>query len=597
MESATSELLSQLMQTLVEHIRVSRSGINDSNEEVIDPVRSTSEVSRSALDEEIKLFELAVEAIGTYSANALAALRSRRNETTPVYRLPNEILSSIFEGIGIEDIQSTSPLEAPINVAGVSKVWRSVAFNTPSLWKLIKALPLGLVPTFLDRSKQSGLDIFIDYTKQPRGACRAQLALLVPHADRWRSLLVQLGTVSRTHELNRYLKYQLPRLEALCFFGSDPVLDIDETGTLQGIPRENAPRLRQLCLDSTYLPLSSPLFSDLTFLLLSNISYTSPDAGRRLLGVIDACPLLQNLSLTNLYFIDPIPPNPNDTPPPPAAPIHLPDLRFIRFSNLSLWVIRSILSRIVTQAYCQLFMSTRLLPRESPRDILPATVQNLHNIRSVSSLEVSVIGRGRDMRIHGSVPGSIGTFTIVMEDEPMGHTRIQRTLLAFAQHLPLPLESLKISGFQRRKGSASIMPQILSHFPQLAEITFDGCHKAFIEALVISATRHVCPRLERLQIDFCTITDTVLIDLMRSRIFPPRDPVARSSFTNDAPVCPLNLLRLYRCRKITMRSIPRLQEYARMLAWVLEGQLDDDYHVLTSSHPRLSVVDSSSNDE
>ncbi|KDQ12280.1 hypothetical protein BOTBODRAFT_96511, partial [Botryobasidium botryosum FD-172 SS1] len=57
----------------------------------------------------------------------------------PVYRLPNEVLSIIFElaESTASDLWQRSSTKNPINLSQVSRRWRDLALNLPTLWTTI----------------------------------------------------------------------------------------------------------------------------------------------------------------------------------------------------------------------------------------------------------------------------------------------------------------------------------------------------------------------------------------------------------------------------------------------------------------------------
>ncbi|KAI5890999.1 uncharacterized protein SCHCODRAFT_02580161 [Schizophyllum commune H4-8] len=64
-------------------------------------------------------------------------------QTTPVHRLPNELLSEIFEGFLASSLAEDPFLDNPVamiaaSIARVCRTWRQVAYRTPRLWTHLK---------------------------------------------------------------------------------------------------------------------------------------------------------------------------------------------------------------------------------------------------------------------------------------------------------------------------------------------------------------------------------------------------------------------------------------------------------------------------
>ncbi|KAI5989579.1 hypothetical protein EDD15DRAFT_1308174 [Pisolithus albus] len=93
----------------------------------------------------------------------------------PISRLPNELLARIFLLIG----------DARESLASVSRRWRAVIMDTPSIWSEIwldqyRSRPT-LLKLHLDRSRQAPLTITIYYNQ-------TELEVILPHANRIRTL-------------------------------------------------------------------------------------------------------------------------------------------------------------------------------------------------------------------------------------------------------------------------------------------------------------------------------------------------------------------------------------------------------------------------
>ena len=116
----------------------------------------------------------------------------------PINRLPTELLSRIFT-LCIPDPKFP---EKPLHrIVCVSRLWRDVVWNDTSFWTSIKVTRTQgekLLKNQLKRSRKALLDIWIeDWDYRPLhnayDKLRALLGAIVPHANRWRSLIISYG--------------------------------------------------------------------------------------------------------------------------------------------------------------------------------------------------------------------------------------------------------------------------------------------------------------------------------------------------------------------------------------------------------------------
>jgi F-box-like len=143
----------------------------------------------------------------------LAAIRVRISDTENINsnagtsNLPKEILSNIFEA-GLHAQLALGHLDLPfeILVSHVSRRWRAVALQTPGLWSYICLSPyrstIDLLDIYIERSRGFLLDINFrmnpmfhlheEISQTFSANFLQQLAILIPHAVRWRQLSVSL---------------------------------------------------------------------------------------------------------------------------------------------------------------------------------------------------------------------------------------------------------------------------------------------------------------------------------------------------------------------------------------------------------------------
>ncbi|KDQ10029.1 hypothetical protein BOTBODRAFT_178577 [Botryobasidium botryosum FD-172 SS1] len=82
-----------------------------------------------------------VDTARDYMAEKISAIRARRNQLSPIYRLPNATLSIIFKLADSYEPKSRPSsalsLRTPVALSRVSSRWREIAFTTSSLWTTI----------------------------------------------------------------------------------------------------------------------------------------------------------------------------------------------------------------------------------------------------------------------------------------------------------------------------------------------------------------------------------------------------------------------------------------------------------------------------
>ncbi|KDQ17652.1 hypothetical protein BOTBODRAFT_172096 [Botryobasidium botryosum FD-172 SS1] len=244
------------------------------------------------------------EASRVINDHVSAYLRFRTNQLVPVYRLqiPDDIFSMIFKLAVPADWQA--PLEAPLTIAAVCRLWRQIAINTPRLWTRINSRS---VHGFLPRAKSAPLDIEYELCAMDRQRHSLQKFLnpLISRSDQWRVLKIAMRRTD-TPVFNDLANIPASNLERLS------VEPVGQYGYYGDHFQQNigfdlfsgyTPRLRELELHSLGLPLASPIFCGLTRLRLSRIRFTESDEylAHQLLHIATMCPKLEELRLNRVY--------------------------------------------------------------------------------------------------------------------------------------------------------------------------------------------------------------------------------------------------------------------------------------------------------
>ncbi|KDQ06877.1 hypothetical protein BOTBODRAFT_192761 [Botryobasidium botryosum FD-172 SS1] len=265
-------------------------------------VPELDENSAAGLEAERELIALsrdyATEAIRLYAGQLLAARGTRRNQSNLTYRLPVEVLSTIFKFVHGDPTNSQKGSErcAPLNLSCVSRFWREVACTTPSLWTEIDSRIVDIAPLFIRRSAQLPLRVELNGEHEDRYFTES-IRNLAPGADRWRSLIINRVEIA---SLGRELHFPAPLLEIFCLT-HDRERHGGESTISSPLFGGETPRLRVVCFVGVSLPLNSTIYAGLVELDLQLVYYTQSTPSD-LLQVLEACPLLERLALRQLQF-------------------------------------------------------------------------------------------------------------------------------------------------------------------------------------------------------------------------------------------------------------------------------------------------------
>lgn len=153
---------------------------------------------------ELELVEEFLDVHKAVAAQKLVIDELIKASTIPhINRLPSELLAQIFLLIGSEREK----------LVHVSRRWRAVVFDTPSIWNEIilgcyEGRP-GLLKLHLERSRQTPLTVTLDSDQQP------ELDVVLLHASRIRFLLIFGGA---QHIIDRLASFTFPALEFLLVY-------------------------------------------------------------------------------------------------------------------------------------------------------------------------------------------------------------------------------------------------------------------------------------------------------------------------------------------------------------------------------------------
>lgn len=195
-------------------------------------------------------------------------MHNRSRNPTPNYHLPVELFTFILQLLFPDTDDSYRSKKAMAELYGlrlVSKSWKELVENTPTLWTYVTATdyPIPVIRDCLRRSKNYPLRITIFHfpiLHDSPEALTPYLQLLQPHSSRWRSLSCTVwGELDPDNEhVRNFLESPAPILQSIsASFNTQPLVP---TINLAGGQAQN---LKHLDLQSIILPWSSNLLSGL----------------------------------------------------------------------------------------------------------------------------------------------------------------------------------------------------------------------------------------------------------------------------------------------------------------------------------------------
>lgn len=241
--------------------------------------------NRRQIDQEVQRLE-----------DSIRTLKSRRNILAPISRIPPEMLSKIFSYRTSESSEGNNPLEW-IRLTHVSRYWRAVALDCPSLWgNLVFSRPKWS-EEMLKRSKMANLTIKADLICiTPKIFEAVRLALL--HGPRVQELQL-LATSATIERLLGGTSFEAPMLQSLSLaVPRYSRIGSDEGATLPGnVLCGETPYLRRVELRKCNLRWDSALLSGLTHLKIHDITPSARPTTRQLIDALERMPALEVLDL------------------------------------------------------------------------------------------------------------------------------------------------------------------------------------------------------------------------------------------------------------------------------------------------------------
>ncbi|TDL17514.1 hypothetical protein BD410DRAFT_546040 [Rickenella mellea] len=145
--------------------------------------------------------------------------------TSPIHRLPDELLSKIFV-YSISPSVTPEQIQAPLNISSVCSAWRQIATSTPTLWSsiMIAVIPrrkirfTSIIETWISRSQSVGFSFTIkwNYLKEKDPSrLQAILGVLIEHCGLWRNINISLRH-DGVQQIFSVIPNLTPRIRGIC---------------------------------------------------------------------------------------------------------------------------------------------------------------------------------------------------------------------------------------------------------------------------------------------------------------------------------------------------------------------------------------------
>ncbi|KDQ10102.1 hypothetical protein BOTBODRAFT_190709 [Botryobasidium botryosum FD-172 SS1] len=456
-------------------------------------------------------------------------LAARRNKLSPIHRLPDEILSDIFEfATGFDKYWRPTCVE-PLTLSQISMRWRDVALRTPRIWALVKSFNYFLAELFVARSKTTPLRIQLECANEfwcrgkrvekeelspgllrhktllQKGRDRRDILrlldkLLIPQIHRWESVRLRLEP---TVDLELLLVSPAPLLEEFNYERDKGTLASSPIPLPQDLFAGHAPRLRTLSLSRAHLPLSSLLYSRLYHLALQHITFNS--SLEQFVHALRDSPSLLTLTLKNITFQD-------ESSPRALTPISLPNLETM-LVELDPETLHNLFASIILP-------STSCLEIQDFRgDLGPLFAQLKDNLPSLSNIRHLYISCCEGLLFY--VVGRAKTGGPRLLDIAFVRRPDRAGLLALVRETaqvvtPSLVETLSLQSIPEALFDPAF-PTTLDLFPEMSTLVLSDCPLPLLEALVLQATSRLCPRLSDLRLTTMGTIDSTLVRLVQSR--------------------------------------------------------------------------------
>ncbi|KAF7792674.1 hypothetical protein EIP86_003771 [Pleurotus ostreatoroseus] len=311
-------------------------------------------------------------------SNVVCSVRSLRNATLPVMRLPSEVLGMIFEALQASIIQHDPaaltylheneqfcvPNVHPCDwmyIREVCRRWHDVVDAHPALWTTVLASSGDaadskpeLIELFLRNSRQSPLNVQVNLLAAPHPV----FVELFTHLPRVRRMQLLLPNPPETHLLPLLSQSGAPELQALTLtMLSTPSNDPHDITMFERLPtlfNDEMPALRSLEIRD-FVTSALSTFRNLTQLQLSSITLCHHWSGAAHL-LMNSLPTLEDLALYQVVDEVQLAAPPAGDDPAQRPRMQLPRLKKLSFDEVDERSVAEILKMMSFPANANLFL-------------------------------------------------------------------------------------------------------------------------------------------------------------------------------------------------------------------------------------------------
>jgi len=319
------------------------------------------------------------------ASDVLSLVQGLRNLSSPIRRLPGEVLEQILVMRGLErDLLSASH---------VCRHWRDTLMTSPRLWTKFQCVDVSQTLQYLVRSEPVPINVIADFDSDIQAVIALKSA-----TDRFGSLTLRLQP-SDLLQVFRHLVTPAPALERLEVSatphrGGGPTFRPTIPATFLG---GSAPALKSLLLNGINTKLNFSKFPALTRLtLVTNVQIFDMS---ELFQVFTSAKLLEEVSV---QFSGPTTPIPKG-----QCVIRLPCMKKLSFSNTVGEFPKRLLALLVMPSVEEVKLDVSL-PGEDTRtmrDFLPAQLRNFLHLLKADNLKLDVPHAHCNIQLGG--PGGV----------------------------------------------------------------------------------------------------------------------------------------------------------------------------------------------
>ena len=325
-----------------------------------------------------------VDALEHDALQVLNLVRSMKNSLALINKIPPDVLFLIPNYW--EDSNRDTGL---INLTHVCHSWRELFISCPLLWACLDCASVDKTKTYIERSKSSPLEIYLQHSNNPFHQEEA-LILAATHVGRLRTISAEGGLTQVFTVLAKHFSGPTPHLKKL------DVRHVRYYGPAPTLPNEllngDLPSLRELCLIGVITSLPWRGLSNLiTFTLgCDEIPLT------HLLDFFESSP-----SLRHIYFNNSIPDSSN---PPAKRLVSLPNLKDL--SVIAQPAPSILLNHLSIPTGASLSLVLTHGGNESPiLSGLPKSLKNLKNLSHINAINLCLGSGQRSVRLNGPSGG------------------------------------------------------------------------------------------------------------------------------------------------------------------------------------------------